>query len=201
MPQTTPPAAPQFKIYEGAAPSEVWADVRTVFTAAFSAAPYLEDPAELDTIASWGPEQLAQRGGRLVVAYMAGVVAGIALSHGIVDDQPWQKILWETTGPGRDVRAMSTPPENLVVIQELAVSAEHRGRGIAKECMRRLLADRPETHAVLGVYGQADAAYAMYRKWDFQELGTVEPRDGSTTVRVLGSPLPWPARRGNHRTP
>lgn len=193
MPKSTAPAAPQFKIFEDTAPSDIWADVRTLFIAAFSAAPYFEGPAELDTIASWGPEQLAQQGGRLVVAYLAGAVAGFALSHGIVDDQPWQKILAETTGPAGDRRGTATAPENLVVIQELAVAANQRGRGVAKECVRRLLADRPETHVVLGVYGQAEAAYAMYRNWGFQKFGTVEPRDGSVTLHVLGSPLPWPA--------
>ncbi|MEO6531240.1 MAG: GNAT family N-acetyltransferase [Specibacter sp.] len=96
-------------------------------------------------------------------------------------------------------------PHTVVVIHELAVAAQHRGRGLAREYVRRLLADRPESHAVLGVYAQAADAHAMFRRWGFDELGMAHLPGADGGLRVLGCPhtdsgliadgcpLPWPA--------
>lgn len=191
MPLTQAPAQPNFQCFEGYASPELWAEVATLFSATFSADPYFEDPADLATITDWGPAQLAQPGGRLVVAQLDGTVAAFALSHGLAEDAPWQEILALALEPDSSYRTAG--PENVVVIHELAVAAKHRGRGIAKECVRRLLAQRTETHVVLGVYGHATSAHAMYQQWGFEELGTTTGGGSPVTLRVLGHPLPWPA--------
>ncbi|POH74814.1 GNAT family N-acetyltransferase [Arthrobacter glacialis] len=191
MPLTQAPAQLNFQCFEGHASPVLWTEVAALFSATFSADPYFEDPADLAAITDWGPAQLAQPGGRLVVAHLDGTVAAFALSHGLVEDAPWQEILALALAP--DARYRMAGPENVVVIHELAVAAKHRGRGIAKECVRRLLAQRTETHVVLGVYGQATSAHAMYRQWGFEELGTTTEAGSPITLRVLGHPLPWPA--------
>ncbi|MHA7306270.1 GNAT family N-acetyltransferase [Arthrobacter sp. TMN-49] len=178
--------------FAGHAPPALWAEVSMLFSATFSADPYLEDPAELVTITGWGPVQLAQPGGRLVVVHSDGILAAFALSHGLAEDAPWQQIVADAVTPDSQYRTAC--PENIVVIQELAVAAPHRGRGLARECVRRLLANRPETHVMLGVYDQATPARALYRKWGFEELGTTTAAGSPITLRVLGHPLPWPAQ-------
>lgn len=178
--------------FAGHAPPAVWAEVATLFSATFSADPYFEDPAELATITGWGPVQLVQPGGRLVVTHGEDGLAAFALSHGLAEDVPWQQIVAAAVTPDSPYRRAC--PENIVVIQELAVAAAHRGRGLARECVRRLLANRPETHVMLGVYDQAAPARALDRKWGFEELGTTTAAGSSITLRVLGHPLPWPAQ-------
>lgn len=185
------PAA-RFDSFDGTAPPEVWAAATLLFTEAFAAAPYFEDPEELATIASWGPEQLAQRGGRLVVATSAGVMTAFALSHGLADDPIWQRILVEAAVSSIQGCLSLAPPESIVVLQELAVSPAYRGQGIARECVRLLLADRPETTVVLGVYEQAAAARSMYFAWGFEELGQTTGPTTGITLHVLGNTLPWP---------
>ncbi|MHA7271519.1 GNAT family N-acetyltransferase [Arthrobacter sp. HLT1-20] len=183
--------AQQFQCFEGHAPPVLWAAVAALFSASFSADPYFEDPDDLATITGWGPVQLAQPGGRLVVAHSDGAIAAFALSHGLVEDAPWQQILAAAVAP--ESPYLAADPRNVVVVQELAVAAAHRGRGLAGECVRRLLANRTESHVVLGVYSQAAPARALYRKWGFEELGTTTDAGSPTTLRVLGHPLPWPA--------
>lgn len=139
------------------------------------------------------PEVWAAATTLFTAAYTAGAMAGFALSHGVVDDLAWQRILVEAIPSDASGTDFHAQPENLVVIQELAVAAGHRGQGIARECVRLLLAGRQESHVVLGVHGQADDAFTMYLKWGFSRLGQTTDPDTGITVRVLGSPLPWPA--------
>lgn len=199
MPTTRVSPTPHFQSFQGHASPAVWAEVATLFASAFSAAPYHEDPAELAAITGWGPAQLAQPGGRLVAAHTDGGMAAFALSHGLAADPSWQEILPAAMGADSPHQGLLADPHTVVVIHELAVAAPHRGRGLARECVRRLLANRPESHAVLGVYGQAADAHAMYRKWGFDELGTAHLPGAAVALRVLGCRLPLPPA-GNQRT-
>ena len=84
-------------------------------------------------------------------------------------------------------------PSRTVVVQELAVDENFRGRGIAKQCIRELLSNRTEHDAILGVFGQASQVREIYKHWGFSELGTSPIYGGTVTLHVLHHKLPWTA--------
>lgn len=174
--------------FEQVAPDETWAEISSLFIASFAASPYNEAPEELQSIVQWGPDQLASPGGRLVVASHNGQVIAFALSQRLDQDNSWQRRLNEML-PILD--ALITPP-GTVIVQELAVRESFRGRGIAKQCIRELLSNRPERDAILGVFGQATQVREMYRRWGFSELGTSPIYGGTVTLHAMHHRLPWP---------
>lgn len=176
-----------YESFDQAVPSSVWDEVATVFSAAFSAPPYLEDPSELSRIVVWGPEQLAQTGGRLVTARNAERLVGFALAHGLEGDSSWLGILGSLNIPDSRALEMLTRPLDTVVVHELAVVADQRGKGIARSCLRMLLSDRIESRVVLGVYEQAADARSMYDRWGFEDIGVVQM--ARVSLRVLTASL------------
>ncbi|RJT75644.1 GNAT family N-acetyltransferase [Arthrobacter cheniae] len=161
--------------FEHVAPDETWAEIADLFVSSFAAAPYNESPSDLQSITQWAPDQLASPGGRLVAAGHDGHVIGFALSQRLDQDISWQRRL-DAMPTARDA---AITPSRIVIVQELAVDERFRGRGIAKQCIRELLSDRTEHHAVLGVFGQTPQVREMYTRWGFQSLGplpfTAEP--------------------------
>ena len=178
-----------FVRFERAAPDQTWAEVASLFVSSFAASPYNESPEALQSIARWGPEQLASPGGRLVAASHDGHVIGFALSQRLDQDSAWQQRL-DAMLP---TLSEAIAPLRTVIVQELAVDERFRGRGIAKECLRELLSNRTESDAVLGVFGQASQAREMYRRWGFLQLGTSSLYGGTVTLHALHHTLPWPA--------
>ena len=87
--------------------------------------------------------------------------------------------------PYNESPAAALSPSSTVIVQELAVDENFRGRGIAKQCIRELLSSRTEQDAVLGVFGQAAQAREMYRRWGFSELGTSPLYGGTVTLHAL----------------
>lgn len=173
--------------YERVAPDEIWAEVTSLFVLSFSAPPYNESPDDLRSIDQWGPEKLASPGGRLVMARNDGQLVGFALAQRLDQDDAWLRRL-EPLLPTLDTEIL---PSRTVIVQELAVDGNFRGRGIAKQCLRELLSSRTEQDAILGVFGQASQIRAMYEHWGFSELGTSPIYGGTVTLHTLHHKLPW----------
>lgn len=176
--------------YEHAAPDSLWTEIQGLFVKSFAAPPYNESPDALQGIVQWGPDQLASPGGRLVIARSGERVVGFALSQRLDQDSSWLKRL-DAMPPAAANSAFS--PSKTVIVQELAVDEPYRGRGVAKQCIRELLSDRPEQDAVLGVFGQASRVREIYSQWGFSELGTSFIYDGTVTLHALHHALPWTA--------
>lgn len=175
--------------FEPVAPEEVWAEVASLFVLSFAAPPYNESPEELQSIDQWGPDKLASPGGRLVTARHEGRLVGFALSQRLDQDSSWLRRL-HAMRPKPDT---VLSPSRTVIVQELAVGENFRGRGIAKQCIRELLTNRTEQDAVLGVFGQASQVQEMYGHWGFSELGTSPIYGGTVTLHTLHHKLPWTA--------
>ncbi|CBT75117.1 MULTISPECIES: GNAT family N-acetyltransferase [Glutamicibacter] len=175
--------------FEHVAPDEIWAEVTSLFVLCFAAHPYNESADELQSIVQWGPEKLASPGGRLVVTRHDGQLVGFALSQRLDQDSSWLQRL-NGMPPMLDLDIL---PSRTLVVQELAVNKNFRGRGIAKQCIRELLSNRAEQDAVLGVFGQATQVREMYRHWGFSELGTSPIYGGTVTLHALHHKLPWTA--------
>lgn len=172
--------------FERVVPDETWAEIADLFVSSFAAPPYNESPSDLQSIAQWGPDQLASPGGRLVTASHDGHMIGFALSQRLDQDSSWQRRL-DAMPPARDA---AITPSRTVIVQELAVNERFRGRGIAKQCIRELLSDRVEHDAVLGVFGQAPQVREMYARWGFSELGASPIYGGTVTLHALHQRLP-----------
>ncbi|MBD8534913.1 GNAT family N-acetyltransferase [Plantibacter sp. CFBP 13570] len=174
--------------FTGSAPDEVWGEVTQLFVAAFTAEPYNEDAIDLATIRQWGPEHLGHRGGRLVIATVDGRVVGFVLAHGLDADPAWLGILAQLADSSSTASAALARPADAVVVHELAVAEDQRGRGIARGCLAAVLQDRSETQTVIGVYERATEAAAMYHRWGLSELGRVPMPGDAIALRVLTAP-------------
>jgi len=174
--------------FEDDASDNIWAEVTSLFVASFAAPPYNEAPGELQSIEQWGPEKLDSPGGRLVTARHKGHLIGFALSQRLDQDSAWLQRL-NAMLPSQDV---AISPSRTVIVQELAVDLNFRGRGVAKLCIHELLSSRIEQDAVLGVFGQASQVREMYKHWGFSELGTAPIYGGTVTLHALHHKLPWP---------
>lgn len=153
----------------------------------FAALPYNESPDKLQSIDQWGPGQLASPGGRLIAARHDGHLVGFALSQRLDQDSSWLRRLSAML----PTLGVAISPSRTVIVQELAVDENFRGRGIAKQCIRELLSSRTEKDAVLGVFGQASQVREIYRHWGFSELGTSPIYGGTVTLHALHHKLPW----------
>ncbi|WP_380176115.1 GNAT family N-acetyltransferase [Kineococcus sp. DHX-1] len=184
-----PTAAPMtFSTYDGAAPSKTWDAVTDLYVSTFSATPYEENPADLALIATWGPAQLAQHSGRMTIAHRDQDVAGFALVHALVHDEPWQTILTAMAEHPAASDALERPDRALIV-HELAVDEQSRGQGIARTCLYEVLRDRNEEQVFIGVYDSATDAVDMYRRWGLTQVGAFRGPDSNVTLLVLARPL------------
>lgn len=174
--------------FTGSAPDDVWGEVTQLFVEAFTAEPYNEDAIDLATIRQWGPGHLGHRGGRLVIATVDGRVVGFALAHGLDADPAWLGILAQLADSSSTASAALARPADAVVVHELAVAEDQRGRGIARGCLAAVLQDRTETQTFIGVYERATEAAAMYRSWGLSELGRVPMPGDAIALRVLTAP-------------
>lgn len=182
---TLPLSLTSFAQSASASASE-WRDIADLFVASFSAAPYLEEPSELRTIAEWGPTMLAGNGG-LVTARVDGKLVGFALAHGLSDDTPWQRILSQLGHRDQAAAALESP-QSALVVHELAVRESERGRGVARACMHELLKGRSEAQIFIGVYERATDAQSMYRHWHFAPIGHVPMPGDAIALHVLTAP-------------
>ncbi|WP_104091231.1 GNAT family N-acetyltransferase [Arthrobacter sp. GMC3] len=190
-----------YESFSGCATPALWRRVSELFVQVFAAEPYGEDPEELRQIEVWGPAQLALAGGQLVTCSHQEQLLGFALAHSLHGDQSWQKILTAVLGATDSVRTgdsspLPADPREILILQELAVAPAARGQGIAKSALAAVFAGRAETHAVLGVYGQAANARQMYLRWGFTELGTFQGQDSAVKLHVMHRQLPWTAGPG-----
>jgi len=183
-----------YAVFDATAPEGVWLEVAELFVDAFTAEPYGEDAVELGTIIEWGPEQLGDRGGRLVTARRDERLVGFALAHGLDADPVWQGILSQLPASA-DARAALLHPDRAVVVHELAVREAERGRGIARTCLSELLRDRAESQTFIGVYERADEAAAMYRHWGLSKIGRVPMPGDAIALHVLTAPTRQLAER------
>lgn len=187
--------------FTGSAPDGVWGEVTQLFVAAFTAEPYNEDAIDLATIRQWGPEHLGHRGGRLVIATVDGRIVGFALAHGLDADPAWLGILAQLVDSSSTAAAALAHPADAVVVHELAVAEDQRGRGIARGCLAAVLQDRSETQTVIGVYERATEAAAMYRSWGLSELGRLPMPGDAIALRVLTTPTTELVSRLRSATP
>ncbi|WP_197479119.1 GNAT family N-acetyltransferase [Plantibacter sp. H53] len=177
-----------YTTFTGSAPDGVWGEVTQLFVAAFTAEPYNEDAIDLATIRQWGPEHLGHRGGRLVIATVDRRIVGFALAHGLDADPAWLGILAQLADSSSTASTALARPADALVVHELAVSEEQRGRGIARGCLAEVLQERTESTTFIGVYERATNAASMYHRWGLSELGRVPMPGDAIALRVLSAP-------------
>ncbi len=124
-----------FSTYDGAAPSKTWDAVTDLYVSTFSATPYGRSPlTSRSSRVGTGPARPAQR--RMTIAHRDQEVAGFALVHALVHDEPWQTILTAMAEHPAASDALERPDRALIV-HELAVDERPAGRASpAPACTR-----------------------------------------------------------------
>ncbi|MFI7642936.1 GNAT family N-acetyltransferase [Nonomuraea sp. NPDC049400] len=95
-----------------------------------------------------------------------------------------------TFEPGRWWRgATSEAPADVLdfpklAIIELILLKEYRGRGLGKQLMDELLADRVEQYATLAAHPDAPA-HAMYERWGWRIVGKSQPAPDGPALDIM----------------
>ncbi|MFQ4149565.1 hypothetical protein AAGW05_12850 [Arthrobacter sp. LAPM80] len=87
------------------------------------------------------------------------------------------------------IEGMVVCPRNVVVVHELAVDSDYRGKGIAKFCLAMTLDNRLEIDVVPGVYDQAKDPRPMHNRWGFEGLWATYIQDAAVMLRSLAARL------------
>lgn len=100
-----------------------------------------------------------------------------------------------TFAPGRWWRGQTLPepPPEIVnaskfAVIELVVDQGWRGGGLGRELLTRLLADRPETYAMLLAEPTAPARQ-IYQRWGWRHVADVRPSTDAPRMHALVLPL------------
>jgi len=111
----------------------------------------------------------------LVTAHTGGELDGFAFGFPFPPGGWWRG----DTTPQPPAEILQ-PPKFAVI--ELVVRKTQRGQGLGRALMNELLDGRPEPYATL--LAEPDApARAMYRRWGWQQIATVQPADDAPRLR------------------
>ncbi|WP_169747924.1 GNAT family N-acetyltransferase [Pseudonocardia acaciae] len=137
-------------------------ELAALYARVFAEPPYREGPADVRVFVRNYTEDVAHPGFGVVVAHDDGTAVGFGYGTARRPGEWW---------PGCD----APPPPEIVecpsfAVYEWAVDKPYRGRGVGREIMVRLLADRPEPWATLAVHPHADA-YRIYIRAGWRQVG------------------------------
>lgn len=122
-------------------------------------------------------------------------VPGFELVAAELDGEPVGFAFGFTMAAGRWWGGDATPPPSDVLdvpklaVVELDLLAAHRGQGIGKRLLAALLDGRDEPRATL--LSRPDTpAHAMYQRWGWTIVGTVQPAPDAVVADVMATTLP-----------
>ncbi|MEU8898890.1 GNAT family N-acetyltransferase [Nocardia sp. NPDC048505] len=153
-----------------------------LYAEVFASPPYYEGPEDVLRFRKLLTAELEQPGFALVRAIEGSELVGMAYGFTFAPEVWW---------PGS---ATPAPPEALGVpkfaVMELAVRADHQGRGLGRALLGALLDDRAEPLAVLTV-APAAPADAIYRAWGWRPAGhTIPDPESHSFYNILCFDLP-----------
>lgn len=137
-------------------------DLVGLYVEVFADEPYNEGPEQVDRFRGWLNKELAEPGFRLVRALHHDELIGMAYGYTKGPGEWWHNATLKPPAPilGSDKLA----------VMEWAVHRAHRRRGVGRQMMARLLADRPEPFATLKVHPAA-VAHDIYLRSGWQRYG------------------------------
>jgi ribosomal protein S18 acetylase RimI-like enzyme len=139
------------------------------YRAAMGAAPFHETEVETGWFADELAEEVEEDGYRCWVATEDGRVVGFAygLPTPEIPTGGWYGLVREAVGPAAAERWLA----GQFAVVWIAVHPDHRGRGLGRRLLERLLAGAGADRAWLITHDLDTPARALYRSLGFQELG------------------------------
>jgi GNAT superfamily N-acetyltransferase len=126
--------------------------------------------------------QAARQGFKLTVARLGdGELAGFSFGLPFGGGTWWAG---NVTPPPQQIRAGTK-----FAVIELILRIPWRGRGLGRGLMEKLLEDRSEDYAILTSVPEA-SAHAMYERWGWYKVGTVQPAADAPTMDAMVCALP-----------
>jgi ribosomal protein S18 acetylase RimI-like enzyme len=175
-------------LLDGRATAAVSEQLVAVYRAAMGAAPFFE--TEVET--GWFVEELAgeveEDGYRCWVATEDDRVVGFAygLPTPEIPADGWYGLVREAVGPAAAERWLA----GQFAVVWIAVHPDHRGRGLGRRLLERLLAEAGTDRAWLITHDLDSPARALYRSLGFRQLGHGPLGWHDADRVVLGAELP-----------
>jgi GNAT superfamily N-acetyltransferase len=133
-----------------------------LYAVVYAEPPYEEGPEQVERFADTLPDEMGRRGFALATAtygeWLVGAAYGLTMDAG-----RW----WSNTDDPPHAELQDAPK---LAVMEWMVHPEHRGRGIGRTLMQRLLADRSEPWATLASDPRS-AARGMYARAGWRQVG------------------------------
>jgi GNAT superfamily N-acetyltransferase len=137
----------------------------SLYREVYAAPPYFEGEEDAARYGERLNDETRQPGFAVALADCGGDLIGFAYGFTFAPDK-W----WSTAGdPPAEVSGWPT-----FAVMEFVVASAFRRRGVGRELMTKLLADRPEPYATL-CSNPAAAARAVYRAWGWHEVAKSHP--------------------------
>ena len=99
---------------------------------------------------------------------------GVAYGYRGAPDQWWQQqVVAGLTGQGVESSRIAELTTGYFELTELHIHPRAQGQGIGEALLRRLMADRPESHVLLStpeIAGEANRAWQLYRRLGFTDV-------------------------------
>jgi ribosomal protein S18 acetylase RimI-like enzyme len=155
-------------------------ELAALYARVFAEPPYWEGPEQVREFVTHYTRDAAKPGFAVVTAHEEETLVGFAYGA--------------ARPPGGWWSGCDTPPppainhDSSFAIYEWAVDHQYRRRGIGRELLARLLADRPEPWATLTVVPAADA-YQFYLRAGWQQVG-ISYCENSPPMAVLIRRMP-----------
>ncbi|MFI8504945.1 GNAT family N-acetyltransferase [Streptomyces sp. NPDC085524] len=156
-----------------------------VYEAVFAEPPYLEGPRDVADFLERYQREHKTPGFRLVLAHDDDGLTGFAYGLPLSSDSGWWSGLLNSDLPEEFTREDG---RRTFVMMELAVRAEHRGRGVGRTLHTALLDGVTAERATLAVRPEAPAA-SWYKRLGYTRVGLTQPWDGAPVYRALVKPL------------
>jgi ribosomal protein S18 acetylase RimI-like enzyme len=140
-----------------------------VYRAAMGAAPFFETEVETGWFAEELAGELDEAGYRCWMATEDGRVVGFAygLPTPEIPSEGWYGLVREAVGPAAAERWLA----GQFAVVWIAVHPDHRGKGLGRRLLERLLAEAGTERAWLITHDLDTPARALYRSLGFQQLG------------------------------
>lgn len=122
----------------------------------------------------------------LVAAYSDGTAIGLAFGYTLPPNARW----WEGLTTAVPDGFTAETGNRTFALNELMVTPEWQGRGVAHALHDELLGSRKVERATLLVRENNTAAQTAYARWGWQKVGKLRPYPDSPHFDVLILPLP-----------
>ena len=119
------------------------------------------------------PDDLAADA-RTTAALTTAPLTGVAYGYRGAPDQWWQQqVVAGLAGQGVDADRIGELTTDYFELTELHIHPRAQGLGIGEALLRRLMADRPESHVLLStpeIAGESNRAWRLYRRLGFTDV-------------------------------